>query len=264
MMPAQYNKKTSCSTRIFLLVLFSIFFIFVSVTHAATPEFTPLVGLPGLDNLSKETTIPQYINQVYLLVIVVGSLLGVMRLAWAGVKYSLSDVVTEKSDAKHAMTGVLMGLAILLIPFVVLKEINPDLVRLDVLREAQDIVPLPEASQPDNTPQINPTTDSIEAKDQTAYIDCMTAGKKWDSSNDICTNEQIVDPKIACEKYGRKWEGRCAPVSGNTVSVPYLKTTNDVGVLTEVWTNQCKIMGNYKLNVVDDGGNNIVFQCIPN
>lgn len=269
MISAQYKKRASYFARIFFFVLLSVFFMTVPAVRAATPEFTPLVGLPGLDNLGKDTTIPQYINQIYLLTIAIGALLGVMRLAWAGVKYSLSDVVTEKSEAKHDMTGVLMGLAILLIPFVVLKEINPDLVRLDVLRVAPNIGNLPggDATNGDttnNAPSINPTVDSIEGKDQPAYMDCMARGKKWDSSNDVCTDEQVRDPKVACEAYGRVWEGRCAPLSQKAISVPYLKGAGtDVGVLTENWTNLCKNRGNYKLNVVDDGGNNIVFQCIP-
>ncbi len=121
---------------VFFIILF---LITTSIAYAAdvSPEYKPLVGIPGLTNLDQDTPLPEYINQIYLLIIVVGALLGVMRLAWAGVKYSLSDVVTEKSEAKHDMTGVLMGLAILLIPFVVLKEINPNLVNLNVFHEAQ-------------------------------------------------------------------------------------------------------------------------------
>ena len=136
------QQKIMPKTLIFLFLALSLFLISTSVTFAVdvSPEYQPLVGIPGLTNLKTDTplSLPEYINQIYLLTIVVGSLLGVMRLAWAGVKYSLSDNAGKKDSAKHDMQGVLMGLAILLIPFIVLKEINPDLINLDVFHEVRN------------------------------------------------------------------------------------------------------------------------------
>jgi hypothetical protein len=175
------QKKTLYDIGILFAILIFTFLSVDSVFAAGsqTPPpplaFEPLTGIPGLDKLNKDTTIPEYINQVYLLIIVVGALLGVMRLAWAGVKYSLSDVVTEKSEAKHDMTGVLMGLAILLIPFVVLKEINPDLVNLNVLEEARNfkikVENAPSANSVANGTGNNPVTGADGQTTQKAFND---------------------------------------------------------------------------------------------
>ena len=163
------QQKTAPKTLVFVFFALSLFLISTSVTFAVdvSPEYQPLVGIPGLPNLNKKTSLPDYINQIYLLTIVVGSLLGVMRLAYAGVKYSLSDIVTDKHDAKHDMQGVLLGLAILLIPFIVLKEINPDLIRLDVFHEAQDF----KISD-------NPTARTFACETADCQAQCVTASNR--------------------------------------------------------------------------------------
>lgn len=127
----------------------------ISFSFAAT-EYVPLVGIPGLTDIQGPKTIPQYINTIYILTITIGALAGVMRIAWAGVKYSLSEIITEKESAKKDIRGVLLGLAILLIPFIVLNTINPDLVNLDVLKGAKTLTP---------TPYPTPTEQQIKAGD---------------------------------------------------------------------------------------------------
>ncbi len=71
-----------------------------------------------------------------MLTISIGAFIGVIKLSIAGVKYAMSDVVTDKSSAKKDIMGVFLGLAILLVPFIVLKQINPDLVNLELLKNA--------------------------------------------------------------------------------------------------------------------------------
>ena len=116
-----------------------LFLCITSYAFGATPEFVPLTGLPGLRDLDKNTSIATYINAVYLTIIAIGALIGVVRLAIAGVKYSLDDIVTHKQDAKDDIKGVLLGLAILLIPFIVLNTIYPGLTNLDVLSSAPKV-----------------------------------------------------------------------------------------------------------------------------
>lgn len=116
----------------------SLFLFMASYAFGATPEFVPLTGVPGLRDFDKNTSIATYINAVYLTIISVGALIGVVRLAIAGVKYSLDDVVTHKQDAKDDIKGVLLGLAILLIPFIVLNTIYSGLTNIDVLNSANN------------------------------------------------------------------------------------------------------------------------------
>jgi hypothetical protein len=109
------------------------FFALTYFAHAADKTFTPLVGLPGLEDMSSNTSLPKYINAVYMTLIGLGALVGVVRISMAGVKYSLSDVVTSKEAARNDIRGVLFGLLILLVPFIVLNTIYPNLTNLDVL-----------------------------------------------------------------------------------------------------------------------------------
>lgn len=99
----------------------------------AEPKYTPLVGLPGVTN-QEPKSLGEYMNALYLLTISVGGLIAVVQISIAGVEYSMSDIVTNKADAKKRIQGVLLGLAILLVPALVLKTINPDLLSLDVLK----------------------------------------------------------------------------------------------------------------------------------
>lgn len=102
-------------------------------------EFKPLVGIPGITDLSEETTLPQYFNAIYVLTISIAALIGVIKIAIAGVKYTMGDVVTNKASALQDIRGVLFGLALLLIPFIVLQTIYKDLTSLDVLKNVKEI-----------------------------------------------------------------------------------------------------------------------------
>lgn len=133
------NKKTVRTLFITSSTLVCVYALLPQGVLGATTEYVPLIGLPGLNTPAATRTLVDYINAIYYLTIVIGSLVGVMRLAFAGVKYSVSDVVTDKHAAMHDIQGVLLGLAILLIPFIVLKTINPDLIRLDVLHNANKV-----------------------------------------------------------------------------------------------------------------------------
>ena len=93
-------------------------------------KYVPLIGIPGV---SDSSSLPTYINNIYRVTIGVGAIFAVVKIALAGVKYSMSGVVTDKAEAKKDIQGVLLGLAILLLPALVLGTINPKLLNLDVL-----------------------------------------------------------------------------------------------------------------------------------
>lgn len=124
------------NTTLYRISHIGIFSLIVTLLYVcfATPLFaegyTPLVSIPGI---SGTPSLPDYINKVYLLTIAVGVFIAILRIAYAGVKYSMSGVVTDKASAKNDIKGVLIGLAILLLPALVLNTINPDLLRLDFL-----------------------------------------------------------------------------------------------------------------------------------
>lgn len=128
-----YSRFITTLKTIFIFQIPLSFLVLAGVAFAAdTPTFVPLVGIPNI-NMDMNTPLPSYINEIYLLTIGIGSMVAVIKLMIAGVKWSVSEIVTEKSDAKKDIFGTLFGLALLLIPFMVLNTINPDLVKLDIL-----------------------------------------------------------------------------------------------------------------------------------
>lgn len=142
------------------LLYICFIFLVLPIYVAAAPEFIPISpAVPGLTkNLDSKTSMTDYINGVYKTTIAIGALIGVIKIAMAGVKYSLSDVVTDKASAKKDIWGALLGLAILLMPYIVLTQINPGLVNLNVLKVENNVKVAP-ATQ--NMPSGTPTGKTV-------------------------------------------------------------------------------------------------------
>ncbi|MFZ2253152.1 MAG: hypothetical protein WAW13_03195 [Minisyncoccia bacterium] len=184
----------------------AFFFFSYGEVYGATEKFSPLVGLPGITDAST-ATLPDYINAIYLTLIGFGALIAVVRISWAGVKYSLSGgnhhlMETAKSDIK----GVLIGLAILLIPYLILNTINPELTNLDVLKLAPKI-------------DLKDSTYKPTAAQTAAMNDCLARpGMQWNKeAGGTCTplvsaSEDQAEMKRFCEMIeGYKWSASTTP-----------------------------------------------------
>jgi hypothetical protein len=126
-----------------------------------------------------------YFNRLYMVAVAIGAILAFIKISIAGVKWSMSDVVTDKSSAREDIKGALLGLAILLIPFIVLNTIYDGLVRLNVLENSgamrvnTDVPPSSSSYsapvqyyQPTSVPTYNQTTRSFVCATAT---DCTAA-----------------------------------------------------------------------------------------
>lgn len=121
------------------------FLVLTSITHGA--DYQPLVGIPEL--AGGGTGLAAYFNKLYVITIAVGAILAFLKISIAGVKWSLSEIITEKSDAKNDIKGALLGLAILLVPFIVLNTIYGGLTSLNILQNADSVrVDLNASSRP--------------------------------------------------------------------------------------------------------------------
>jgi hypothetical protein len=144
----------------------------------AAGTYTPLVGIPGINGTP---SLPEYINKLYTLTIAIGVLIAIIRIAFAGVKYSMSGVITDKSSAKNDIKGVLLGLAILLLPYIVLNTINPDLLRLNFLDDISKKI---------NIPNYNPgggSTTNPSGPTAAMVSSCNAqAGSQWDPTCGYC------------------------------------------------------------------------------
>jgi len=107
-------------------------FLFLTPTMALA-VYEPLVNIPGVSNPQDTNA---YINALYALSISLAALLAVIKIIIAGAKYMLSDVVTDKSEAKEDIKGALLGLLLIVSAVLILTTINPNLTNLTILQGA--------------------------------------------------------------------------------------------------------------------------------
>jgi hypothetical protein len=101
--------------------------------------FSPIVGFAAepiwlieVPLVSSDDGFSGYVNFLYLTTISVAALLAVIKIIIAGLKYMLSDIVTNKSDAISDIRGSIFGLLIILGAFLILNTINPNLTNSSV------------------------------------------------------------------------------------------------------------------------------------
>lgn len=120
-----------------LLILFPL----VSLAADTPVDFVPLVGIPFVDTTTN-ITLSQYANALYIAAISLGAVLAVLKIILAGVKYMLTDVITDKSQAKKDIWGALLGLIIMIGAVLILNTVNPEITSLKALQlDGLTIVP---------------------------------------------------------------------------------------------------------------------------
>jgi hypothetical protein len=99
--------------------------------------FVPLSNLQGSKVgtlFSGGQTLGGFVNTLFQFSITVGAILAVSRIAWGGYLYMGSEIITNQSKAKDAIRDAVIGLLLLLAIYLILYQINPDILKLDVLK----------------------------------------------------------------------------------------------------------------------------------
>lgn len=126
-----------------ILVCVFVFSLGMFVTaHAQQNGFVPLAPVPSgsrLADLYGSTTLTDFINRLFNAALAVGAILAVLRLAYAGYLYMTTDSFGHKSHAKTVIGDVILGLLLLLSIWLILRQINPDILKLDVLKNIQRV-----------------------------------------------------------------------------------------------------------------------------
>jgi len=137
------------STLAFLFVLLTGPFAFAQPTSScerggtcpgdgrSTTAFIPLADFSDSKKLtSLYTTEPgglkTYLEKVFFAAISLGAILAVLRLSWAGFMYMGSDLWSKKEHAKEVIQDTLLGLFLLLAVWLILNQINPNILKLSV------------------------------------------------------------------------------------------------------------------------------------
>lgn len=97
------------------------------VPLAPTPENSPL------GQIYKSTDLSGFISGLFTAAISIGGILAVLRLSYAGYIYMTKDAWSSKISAKDIIGDTVLGLLLLLSIWLILHQINPNILKLDVL-----------------------------------------------------------------------------------------------------------------------------------
>lgn len=115
---------------IFIIILL-IIISYVSFTAMAVVRLeTGLPNIPG-NQLTVGQELPEYINYIFIFGLGLITILALGQMMYGGIQYILAaGNVAKVEDAKETITQALIGLGLLLISYLLLRTINPDLVNL--------------------------------------------------------------------------------------------------------------------------------------
>ena len=80
-----------------------------------------------------------YFTNLFNLALVVGAILSVLIIASAGLQYMTTDAVSGKGESKGRIWQAILGLLMLLSVWIFFKEINPNILNLDLTLETLEI-----------------------------------------------------------------------------------------------------------------------------
>ena len=125
-----HTRKILPSTLAFIVWL-------LSATLVNAQPFIPLAPTPGnskLAQLYQSTDLGNFFSILFVTALSVGAIIAVLRLAYAGYQYMTTDAWGSKMHAKEIIGEVVLGLLLLLGVWLILKQINPQILNLDILQ----------------------------------------------------------------------------------------------------------------------------------
>lgn len=156
---------------------FPIVFLATIPALALAQEYVPLTAIPGTTDT---TSFTGFLNAAFRLGIAAASLLAVVVIAYSGLVYMTSDIVESKSAAVGRITDALWGLALILFSVIILRVINPDILKFNFkmtpipARQQQQVSPF--------TPDQEKTIKKLEEECNPARNEVLTIGRNKDGS----------------------------------------------------------------------------------
>ena len=130
------RKNYSGISIILLLLCIGVWGI-TNVVYAADGAFVPLAETPSgpLGDLydTQSGDLSSFVNGLFKFAIIIGAIGAVLRIAYAGYLYMGSDMWSNKGAAKEILGDVTLGLLLLLSIWVILYQINPQILSLGAL-----------------------------------------------------------------------------------------------------------------------------------
>lgn len=131
-----------------ICAVFVFFMALPFFVHAQTPtaEFYPLANVEGskLATLyASRGSLADFVSNIFTMAISAGAILAVIRLSWAGYLYMTTDSWGSKGHAKEVIGDVVLGLLLLLGIWLILWQINPDILKLRFIETLKTNAPQP-------------------------------------------------------------------------------------------------------------------------
>ena len=101
---------------------------------------------PGIETVSlsnlfnSNTSLETFFSKLFYAALAIGAILAVLRLGYAGFIYMTTDVFPSHKRATEMIQQTVLGLLLLLSVWLILNQINPGILKLDIL---QNIKPAP-------------------------------------------------------------------------------------------------------------------------
>ena len=101
---------------------------------------------PGIETVSlsnlfnSNTSLETFFSKLFYAALAIGAILAVLRLGSAGFIYMTSDVLPSHKRATEMIQQTVLGLLLLLSVWLILNQINPGILKLNIL---QNIKPVP-------------------------------------------------------------------------------------------------------------------------
>lgn len=134
--------------------------------------YTPLEPLPGAPPLfGDRDSFQKLLSNLFRMLIAAGALFAVVMITANGVRYMLSDVVTDKGAARKRIETSLWGLLLLITAWLILFTINPNLLKFNL---NLDTVSLPQRNPTTINPSSTAAADAYQAEIQKRQTEGLT------------------------------------------------------------------------------------------
>lgn len=113
-------------------------------TSAGSSGFVPLAPISGLTDsgtVNGSNGLANFLNNLYLYAIGIAGIIAVIEIVIGGLEYSVKDSIESHSNGRHRIQQAILGLVLVLSPYVVFSIINPAILNLSLNLPALNTAP---------------------------------------------------------------------------------------------------------------------------
>jgi len=147
------KQLTTSNLLILLITLCVCFFLFTGAIPVNAQPYESISALPGTGSVNLDDPTTYFIN-LFKIFVFVASVLAVIKLMLCGFQYMTSEAISSKENAKQCIWAVIFGLFLILLSYLILQVINPELNQLQfenirsLIETGQSSTQPPQGNQP--------------------------------------------------------------------------------------------------------------------